>query len=124
MIAPISDVHKPPDAALDISFLKSPLIDGKYHLADHVVTVVARQMSRDDGIDAIQEAASRKAQGGGQRLEFRSLDHRHLRKQLRRLGHDDASGAFKPKFVDFAADCSNREVAIEFRVNQAGYFLK
>jgi len=65
MIAPISEVHKLADAALNVCFLKPALVDGKRHVADHVVSVVAHEVTWNDGMYAIQEAAKRKAQSGG-----------------------------------------------------------
>jgi hypothetical protein len=57
----------------NVGFFESALINSKRHFADHVVTVVAQKISRNDGVDAIQEAANRKAQGSGQRRQFRRL---------------------------------------------------
>jgi len=81
VIAPISCVHKLTDAAVNVGFFEPPLVDGKRHVADHVVSVVAREVPRDGGVDAVQEAADWETQGGSQRRQFQSLDQRHDRRQ-------------------------------------------
>jgi hypothetical protein len=53
VIPSISDVHKLADAALDICLFQPALVEGKRHVANHIVSVVAREVSRHDGVYAI-----------------------------------------------------------------------
>lgn len=111
MITPISCIHKLTDAALNIAFLYPSLINGKGHFANHVISVVARKVSRDDRVNPIQKAANRKAQGDSQRRQFP------------KSGSDNTNSALEPKLVRFRVNCSDREVSAELRVDQIGNFL-
>ena len=73
MATAISSVHELAGAPLKVHFVEPAFVNSQHHLTDHVVSVIARKMPRDDGVNAIQETADRKAQRCGQRREFRYL---------------------------------------------------